>query len=287
MKQFSIVLTTFLVAISCGTNKQNKPAVELWKTLPDLPAMPAPDESGFANVNDIRMYYAIFNKQAAQTVVLLHGGFVSSDYWAFEVPVLSKTHKVIVVDSRGHGRSTMTQQPLTYNLMASDIFQLMNYLKVEKPSIVGWSDGGIIGLILAMQHPDRVNKLFTYGSNYNLSGYSSEPVDSALRVRFMARVQSNYRKLSPTPDSFAHLAGALEKMYAVEPALQEQDLKTIKAPTIIAGGEHDFITQEHFKELAGLIPGARVLILPNVGHGGPLQDPVRFHKELVKFLDGN
>jgi pimeloyl-ACP methyl ester carboxylesterase len=76
-------------------------------------------------------------------------------------------------------------------------------------------------------------------------------------------------------------------MYSVEPALQEQDLKTIKVPTIIAGGEHDFITQQHFKELAGLIPGARVLILPNVGHGGPLQDPVRFHKELVKFLDDN
>src|SRR5207248_7861574 len=110
------------LAISCATNKQNKPAVQLWKTLPDLPAMPSPDESGFANVNDIKMYYAIFNKQAAPTVVLLHGGFTSSDYWAFEVPVLSKIHKVIVVDSRGHGRSTMTQQPLTYNLMASDVF---------------------------------------------------------------------------------------------------------------------------------------------------------------------
>jgi len=287
MKQFSILLTTLLLAVSCGTNKQNKPAVQLWKTLPDLPAMPSPDESGLAPVNDIKMYYAIFNKHAAQTVILLHGGFVSSDYWAFEVPVLSKTHKVIVVDSRGHGRSTMGQQALTYNLMASDVFQLMNYLKIEKPSIVGWSDGGIIGLILAIQHPDRVNKLFTYGSNYNRSGYSSEPMDSALSARFMAGVQSNYRKLSPTPDSFSRLAGALEKMYSVEPSLQEQELKMIKAPTLIAGGEHDFITQEHFKELASLIPGAKLLILSNVGHGGPLQDPVRFHKELAKFLDDN
>src|SRR5205814_7304149 len=113
---------------------------------------------------------------------------------------------------------------------------------IEKPSIVGWSDGGIIGLILAIQHPDRVNKLFTYGSNYNLSGYSSEPVDSALRVRFLAGVQSNYRKLSPTPDSFSHLADALQKIYSVEPSLQEQDLKAISAPTIIAGGDHAFIT---------------------------------------------
>jgi pimeloyl-ACP methyl ester carboxylesterase len=147
MKQILTGLTITLLAISCATSK---PAVQLWKTLPDLPAMPLPDETGLAPVNDIKMYYAIFNKQAAQTVLLLHGGLASSNYWAFEVPRLSKTHKVIVVDSRGHGRSTMTQQPLTYNLMASDVFELMNYLKIEKPSIVGWSDGGIIGLILAI-----------------------------------------------------------------------------------------------------------------------------------------
>jgi pimeloyl-ACP methyl ester carboxylesterase len=287
MKQFLTVLTTILLVFSCATNNPNKAAVQLWKTLPDLPAMPLPDESGFAPVNGIKMYYAIFNKQAARTVLLLHGGLGSSDYWAFEVPLLSKTHKVIVVDSRGHGRSTMTLQSLTYNLMASDVFELMNYLKIEKPSIVGWSDGGIIGLILAIHHPELVNKLFTYGSNYNRSGYSSEPVDSGMRARFISAVQSNYRKLSPTPDSFSSLASALQKMYSAEPDLNPEDLKMIKAPTVIAGGEHDFITQEHFKELAGLIPGAKMVILPNVGHGGPLQDPVHFHKAVMKLLDGN
>jgi len=189
MKRFLTVLTTILLAISCATNKPNKPAVQLWKTLPDLPAMPLPDESGFAPVNGIKMYYAIFNKQAAKTVLLLHGGLVSSDYWAFEVPRLSKTHKVIVVDSRGHGRSTMTQQSLTCNLMASDVFELMNYLEIERSSIIGWSDGGIIGLILAIHHPALVNKLFTYGSNYNRSVYSSELVDSGLRALFRSALQ--------------------------------------------------------------------------------------------------
>jgi pimeloyl-ACP methyl ester carboxylesterase len=91
------------------------------------------------------MYYAIFNKDGKEPVILLHGGFVSSDEWGFEVPLLSKTHKVIVVDSRGHGRSTMSNQALGYNLMASDVLRLMDYLKIKKASIVGWSDGGIIG----------------------------------------------------------------------------------------------------------------------------------------------
>jgi pimeloyl-ACP methyl ester carboxylesterase len=108
-----------------------------------------------------------------------------------------------------------------------------------------------------------------------------------MRVRFLSSVQSNYRKLSPTPDSFSRLASALQKMYSVEPDLNAEDLKMIKAPTVIAGGEHDFITQEHFKKLAGLIPGAKMVILPNVGHGGPLQDPVHFHKAVMKLLDDN
>jgi pimeloyl-ACP methyl ester carboxylesterase len=203
------------------------------------------------------------------------------------VPLLSKKHKVIIVDSRGHGRSTMTDEPFSYNLMASDVLQLMNYLKLSKASIVGWSDGGIIGLVLAIQHPERINKLFTFGTNFNSSGYKSEPPDTALAARFMARVQANYRRLSPTPDSFPQLRKAVGKMYSTEPDLKPADIQTIKSPTVIACGEYEqFIKREHFVTLAHLIPGAKLVILPNVSHGGPIQDPVSFHKAVVKLLDG-
>ena len=266
----------------------NSQTVPLWKTLPDPPPMPLSDESGLAPVNDIKMYYAIFNRDGKDPVILLHGGFVSSDEWGFEVPLLSKTHKVIVVDSRGHGRSSMSNQALGYNLMASDVLHLMDYLKIKRVSIVGWSDGGIIGLILAIKYPERVNKLFTFGSNYNLTGYKSEPPDSTLAARFMARVQANYRKLSPTPENFAELRNALRKMYTTEPDLNPAEIKTIKAPTVIACGEYEqFIKLEHFQELAHLIPGAKLMILPNVSHGGPLQDPAHFHQAVVNLLDVN
>jgi len=284
MKQILIFFLAALIAGKC-VNSQTPP---VWKTLPDPPPMPQADESGLAPVNDIKMYYAIFNKDGKEPVILLHGGFVSSDEWGFEVPLLSKTHKVIVVDSRGHGRSTMTKQPLGYNLMASDVLQLMDYLKIKKASIVGWSDGGIIGLILAIKNPERVNKLFTFGSNYNLSGYKAEPADSTLAAQFMARVQANYRKLSPTPDNFPELRNALRKMYSTEPDLNPSEIKTIKAPTVIACGEYEqFIKLEHFQELAHLIPNAKLLILPNVSHGGPVQDPARFHQAVVNLLDIN
>jgi pimeloyl-ACP methyl ester carboxylesterase len=284
MKQLFI----FFLAVLTISNYGNSQTVPLWKTLPDPPPMPHSDESGLAPVNDIKIYYAIFNKDGKEPVILLHGGFASSDEWGFEVPLLSKTHKVIVVDSRGHGRSSMSDQALGYNLMASDVLHLMDYLKIKKASIVGWSDGGIIGLILAIKNPERVNKLFTFGSNYNLSGYKSEPLDSTLAARYMARVQANYRKLSPTPDNFAGLRKALGKMYSTEPDLNPDEIKTIKAPTVIACGEYEqFIKLEHFQDLAHLIPGAKLVILPNVSHGGPLQDPAQFHQALVNLLDVN
>lgn len=283
MKQTLIILLTVLLAGSCAVSQTTIP---LWKTLPETPPMPQADESGLAPVNDIKMYYAIFNKDGKDPVIMLHGGFVSSDEWGFEVPLLSKTHKVIIVDSRGHGRSSMSDQPLGYNLMASDVLQLMIYLKIKKASIVGWSDGGIIGLVLTIKYPERVNKLFTFGTNYNLSGYKTEPFDSALSARFMARVQANYRKLSPTPDGFAGLRKALGKMYSTEPDLKPAEIKTIKAPTVIACGQYEqFIKLEHFQDLAHLIPNAKLVILPNVSHGGPLQDPAHFHEAVMNLLD--
>ena len=260
----------------------------LWKTLPVAPPMAAADDSGFAPVNDIKMYYAIFNKNGKDPVFLLHGGFSNSDTWGFEVPLLSKTHMVIIADSRGHGRSSMSGRPLSYDLMASDVLQLMNYLKIRRASVVGWSDGGILGLILAIHHPERISKLFTFGANYNTSGYKTEVADTSLSRRYMAQAEADYRRLSPTPDSFGTLRNALKKLYSNEPNLDTEDIKTIKASTVIAFGQYEqFIKREHFETLSKLIPHARLVMLPNVSHGGPLQDPVHFHEALMTLLDGN
>lgn len=284
MKQ---LLLLFLLIITSSKWATSQISVPLWKTQPEPPAMPKADQSGLAAVNDINLYYAIFNKVGKAPVILLHGAFVSSDVWSFEVPLLMKTHQVIVVDSRGHGRSSMSSQPFSYELMTADVLALMDKLKIKKASIVGWSDGGIIAMIMAIQHPERVDKLFTYGANYNRSGYRTEEPDSALSAKFMAKATENYRRLSSTPDNFTTLKKALGKMFSAEPNLKPEQLKTIRSPTLIAYGEFEqFIKPEHFRELNGMIPGAKLLMIPNVSHGGPLQDPVRFHQAASAFLDG-
>lgn len=166
MKQIWIVCLVLILGIECSFGQ----TVPRWKTIPDIPAMPKPDSSGLAAVNGARLYFAVFNKAGQDPVILLHGGFGSSDDWAFEVPQLAVKHQVIVVDTRGHGRSTMGDTTFSYELFASDLTKLMDNLRIQKGSIIGWSDGGITGLIMAMRYPSRVNKLFTYGANYNKSG---------------------------------------------------------------------------------------------------------------------
>jgi pimeloyl-ACP methyl ester carboxylesterase len=140
----------------------------LWRTLPPTPA-PVPGEHiGHAKVNGISLYYATIGH--GSPVVLLHGGLANSDYWGNQIKALAPRHTVIVVDSRGHGRSTRDARPYGYDLMADDVVALLGTRHIAKADVVGWSDGAILGLDLAIRHPDRVGKVFAFAANTVTSG---------------------------------------------------------------------------------------------------------------------
>jgi pimeloyl-ACP methyl ester carboxylesterase len=280
-----LLIVTILAIAPCAARSEGP----LWATLPDPPAMPAADQSGFITHDGARLYYAVFHRGAGRPVVLLHGGMSSSDWWGFEAPRLAG-HEVIVMDSRGQGRSSGSEGPLSYDRMATDVLALMDSLRVRRASIVGASDGGIIGLVLAIEYPQRVDRLFAWGANFNTHAEKQSPPNpafKALGAAYLARAAADYRRLSPTPDGFASLRTALGRMYASEPNLTPADLGHIRARTVIADGEYEqFIDPSHTRLLATLIPGARLVIIPNVSHGGPLQNPAAFHAAVSELLDG-
>jgi len=129
-------------------------AAERWELLPPTSPPVHSERSGQVSANGISIYYAVYGQ--GSPVILLHGGLANSDYWGNQIKALAPHHTVIVMDSRGHGRSTRDSRPYGYDLMADDVVALMDALKVPKADIVGWSDGAILGLDLAMRHPDRV-----------------------------------------------------------------------------------------------------------------------------------
>ena len=262
-------------------------ADEPWKTVPRPAALPTPDESGLAPVNDIQMYYEIWNKNGPDPVILLHGGLGSTLNWGNQVPALVDRHEVIALDSRGHGRSTRSDQPFGYHLMASDVLALMDHLEIDKASIVGWSDGGIIGIDIAINNPERLNKLFAYGANYNLSGVDPSVETNPVFGMLIAMAAEDYQKLSPTPGDFEPFVEAISAMWFSQPDFKPEELAGITAPTVIADGQYEeAIKPEHTAELAKLIPGAKLVIIPNVSHMAMFQDPAAFNKAVTDFLDG-
>src|ERR1700720_2827486 len=142
-------------------------AAERWETLPPTPAPIHTDRSGDAHVNGISIHYAIYGQ--GSPVIFLHGGLADTDYWGGQVPAVA-CHIVILMDSRGHGRSNRDAQPYGHDLMADDVVALMDSLKIAKADIVSWSDGGILSIDLAMRHKERVGKVFAFAANTVTSG---------------------------------------------------------------------------------------------------------------------
>ena len=254
-----------------------------WQTLPPTPAPVAGETTGFAAVNGIRLYYAMIGSGAP--VVLLHGGLANSDYWGDQVRALALQHKVVLVDSRGHGRSTRDDRPFSYDLMADDVAGLLDALKIPRASIVGWSDGGIIGLDLAMRYPERVDRVFAFAANTVTSGVIDGVERNPTFAAFIRRAGTEYATLSATPKAYGAFVEQISHMWASEPNWSDARLKDIKVPVLVADGDHDeAIHREHTEYIARTIPGAGLLILPNASHFAFLQDPALFDAALLEFL---
>jgi pimeloyl-ACP methyl ester carboxylesterase len=253
-----------------------------WEKLPPTPTLPKAEHSGYAPVNGIKIWYAEFGQ--GEPVILLHGGLANSNYWGDQVPVLAKHYRVIVMDSRGHGRSTRNEQPYGYDLMASDVIALMDYLKIEKAAIVGWSDGAILGLDIAINHPERLTKLFAFAANSDPSGVK-DIAQSAVFNAYIARAEKEYEKLSATPNEYKSFLDQISKMWATQPNWTADQLKSIKVPTWVVDADHDeAIKRENTLFMADNIPGAGLLLQPEVSHFSFLQDPQQFNADVLHFL---
>jgi pimeloyl-ACP methyl ester carboxylesterase len=132
-------------------------------TLPVTPILPQTGRSGHAAVNGTTVFFAQFGK--GSPVLMLHGGLANSNYWGYQIASLAQSFLVTVMDTRGHGRSPLTSTAFSYDLFAEDVIGLLDFLQIPTVSIIGWSDGAITGLRLAMTKPDRVSRLFAFGAN--------------------------------------------------------------------------------------------------------------------------
>ncbi len=239
----------------------------------------------YADVNGLRMYYELHG--SGPPLLLIHGGAGNGMQFEHQVPDFEKTHTLIVPDCRAQGRTNDRPGPLTYHGMAEDMIALLDALHLKRVDVMGWSDGGNIGLDMAMHHPDRVSHLVTFGANFRPDGVSPQDMAwnaSATADSFGPGMREGWTKLNPQPEHYAEAMDKILVMWRTLPRWTAADLGRIRAKCLICAGEHDLIRREHTDALARAIPHAEEWIVPGASHGAMIERPDLVNPKVLAFL---
>lgn len=230
----------------------------------------------YAKIRGFKMYYEIYG--TGEPLLFIHGNGGSINNFLYQVPFFSKKFKVILADSRAHGKSLDNSDSLSYEMMADDLSALLDYLKIDSCHVVGWSDGGINGLLLAMRHPKKVKKLAVTGANL---WPDTTAIDSWVYKTVM-RMYDSLSKLPTTPK--LKNERKIFRLLPYEPHIKTDDLKKISCPSLIIGGDHDVILPRHTMLIAESIPNSYLWILPNSGHSTPIVYKDDFNRAIMDFF---
>ncbi|MFT9179895.1 MAG: alpha/beta hydrolase [Zymomonas mobilis] len=257
-----------------------------WQTLADTPKTVDALKGQHAEINGCSLYYAM-GGTGEETVILLHGGMANSDYWGIQAAFLIQYYRVIVVDSRAHGRSSAGDKPLSYNQMTHDIASLMDHLGIAKASIVGWSDGGIQSIMLAALFPEKITRIFAYGAHMSLAGLNQNFGGNKVVSSFLERAEEEYHRLSPTPDNFDQFYENVQQLWKWkhDSAFTIDQLSSIRCPAWIVDGDRDeMINRSHLEYLFQHIPDSSFMLLPDTTHFAFIQAPNLFNAALQDFM---
>ena len=226
------------------------------------------------------MYYEIHG--TGDPVVLLHGSFMTiTNNWSAMIPLLSKSRQVIAVEMQGHGRTADIDRDFTYENLADDIAGLLDDLTFTQADLLGYSLGGGVAMQVAIRHPERVRKVVSISAAFRHDGLVKEALDAFPRMEpgmfTGSPIETEYRKLSPTPDQFETFVTRVVQM-AIKPYdFGAETLKATKAPMFFIHGDADGVRLDHIAEMFRLKGGeihgdlrprseSRLAILPNTTH---------------------
>jgi len=232
-------------------------------------------------VGDVTIYYETFG--SGPPVLVLHGGLGSLVDMRYQIESLAKNHRVVAPDSRGQGRSTDSAAPLSYVDMAEDMRAVLDRLAISRADVVGWSDGGIIGLTLALRYPARVGRLVVIGANFDPSGLVNLPSPEPS----VPPTPRRYSWTAPDPAHWPVLYRKVTGMWRTQPHYTLQELGTIRSPTLVMAGEFDVIRRAHTDVLAASIPGAQEYIIPGASHRAPESHAEAVNARILTFLDNS
>ncbi len=263
------LLLLLTVAASIGILLARAP--EARPSKPPTPYVADPEASGYVEIDRVKLYYEIHG--SGEPLLLLHGGLSSSEEFASSIPEFAKRYRVILFDRRGHGRSYDTPDPFSYASMAREAREFLDAIQVEAATVIGFSDGGVVGYSLASTFPGKVTALVAVGANFRVKGMRSEAItwieermtESGVAEDYPT-VKESFERLSPAPRSFRDFVRKTREMWLRDPYLPASDLGRIGVPVLLMAGDRDDITPEHMLEIQSLIKGSQLCIVPGADH---------------------
>jgi len=238
--------------------------------------------------DDADIYYEVYG--SGKPLVLLHGGlFGYIDEFSEFIPELAQHYQVIAIATRGHGRSELGRQPLTYELFARDALAVLDHVTKEKACILGFSDGAITTYAMALQHPERLERVIAIGGGpLSIGDYTPQGIEEGKTLsgeglaKAMPEFVTGRKKLMPKPELWNDFVDRLKTLYQSPVYLDREKLRAVSIPFLLVQGEHDpYASLETFVRLYRTFPNAQIAIVPGCGHLVLMERP-QLARELIR-----
>lgn len=225
---------------------------------------------------DIQLYAR--EKGTGEPLILLHGNNEDGGYFVHQIHYFSKHYRVIAVDTRGHGKSPRGEAPFTIRQFAKDLRDFMDQRQIEKAHILGFSDGGNIAMIFALNYPERVHKLILNGANLDGGGVRASV---QIPIELGYRIASLFAKKNPGARKNAEMLGLMVN----DPNIEAASLADLHIRTLVVAGTRDLIKTSHTKLIYESLPDAELALIDG-DHSVARKNPAVFNSVVEQFLNG-